>query len=495
MTAPLSLYIHIPFCDHRCAYCDFNAYAGLDHLMEAYTAALVAEIGWWGDRLGRRRVPTVFFGGGTPSRLPLPLLAQVIGAVRSAFAVEADAEWSLEANPGTVDASYFRGLAALGVNRLSIGTQSFDDTELLLLDRIHDGATAEAAFHAARAAGFPNISLDLIFGLEGQTLAGWERNVRRAVALGPEHLSLYALTIEEGTPLAHRVARGSAPEPDGDLQADMYEQAQTILTEAGYEQYEISNWSRPGLACRHNLVYWRDGEWLGLGAGAHSHLDGLRFAVVNSPAGYIRGVGGPNPLAPFPTGKGELLGPGSSYPVTESVTSQREWATGARGEPFGSPLLAGEGQGEGLAAGPSSPTPSASEPPMTPAPLPVTGEGGPPQAGQVRATPPALPLSPDSLRRLAPWLASVEQPDVATAMTDAAVLALRLREGLDLAAFANRFGMPFDAAFPAVQTEMTGYGLLESANGRLRLTERGLLLANEVFSRLTLAAEQAHNNG
>ncbi len=289
-TNPLALYLHIPFCDHRCAYCDFNAYAGLDGLIPAYTDALIAESRAWSPRIEDRPVTSVFFGGGTPSLLPPAPLARLVSTIRSAFAVAPDAEWTLEANPGTVDAAAFRRMRALGVNRISLGVQSFDDEELRRLDRIHDAAAAEAAYHAARAAGFDNISLDLMFGLEGQTLDGWARTLDRAVALAPEHLSLYSLTVEEGTPLARRIARGEAPEPDGDLQAEMYERARTRMAAAGYEHYEISNWARPGRACRHNIVYWRDGDWLGLGAGAHAHLDGTRFAVVNSPAAYTRHI-------------------------------------------------------------------------------------------------------------------------------------------------------------------------------------------------------------
>lgn len=296
--APLSLYLHIPFCDHKCSYCDFNSYAGLDDLMPAYTDALVREVGRWGDELGRRLVPTVFFGGGTPSLLPIPLLARVLAAAQAAFAFSADAEITLEANPGTVDQAYFVGLRGLGVNRVSLGVQSFEDEELRVLDRIHDGTTARAAYAAARAAGFENINLDLIFGLQGQGLAGWRRTLEGAVALAPEHLSLYALTVEEGTGLAAQVARGLAPAPDPDVQAALYEYTVERLARAGYEQYEISNWSRPGLACRHNLVYWRDGEWLGLGAGAHSHLGSTRFAVVRSPAGYIRQMAAAAPPGP-----------------------------------------------------------------------------------------------------------------------------------------------------------------------------------------------------
>jgi oxygen-independent coproporphyrinogen-3 oxidase len=286
----VSLYLHIPFCDHKCSYCDFNSYAGLERLIPAFTDALVHELRAWAAELRGRPVSTVFLGGGTPSLMPLPALARVLDTIRAEYALDCAAEVSLEANPGTVDEPYLRGLLDLGVNRLSIGVQSLDDGELAALDRIHDAAAARRAFAAARAAGFANVNLDLIFGIAGQTLAGWERNLQGAIALAPEHLSLYALTVEEGTPLAAQIARGLAPEPDGDLQATMYERTETILADAGYEQYEISNWCRPGYECRHNLVYWTDGEWLGLGPGAHSHLGGSRFAVVRSPGSYIQRV-------------------------------------------------------------------------------------------------------------------------------------------------------------------------------------------------------------
>lgn len=288
MAVPLSLYLHIPFCDHKCSYCDFNSYAGLERMIPAFTDALVREIGAWAGEMAGRPVPTVFFGGGTPSLLPLDAMARIMAAIRQRYALEPGAEVTLEANPGTVDEAYLRGLRELGVNRLSIGMQSLDDGELATLDRIHDARTAVAAYEMARAAGFDNINLDLIFGLAGQTLDGWRTTLDRALALGPEHLSLYALTIEEGTGLAAQIARGRAPEPDPDLQAAMYEATQDRLAAAGYEHYEISNWALAGRECRHNLVYWQDGEWLGLGPGAHSHLGARRFAVVRSPGTYIQ---------------------------------------------------------------------------------------------------------------------------------------------------------------------------------------------------------------
>jgi oxygen-independent coproporphyrinogen-3 oxidase len=256
-------------------------------MIPAFTDALVHELHAWAPEVRRRSVPTVFFGGGTPSLMPLEQMSRVLDAVRAEYELQPDAEVSLEANPGTVDESYLAGLREMGVNRLSIGVQSLDDSELRALDRIHDARSAVAAYEAARAAGFDNVNLDLIFGLAGQTLSNWETTLRRAIALGPEHLSLYALTIEEGTPLAAQIARRIAPEPDADLQAAMYERTQDLMAAAGYEHYEISNWCRPGFACRHNLVYWQDGDWLGLGPGAHSHLNGSRFAVIRSPSGYI----------------------------------------------------------------------------------------------------------------------------------------------------------------------------------------------------------------
>lgn len=285
---PLSLYLHIPFCDHKCSYCDFNSYAGLERMIPAFTAALVQELGAWSPEMAGRPVPTVFFGGGTPSLLPLDAMAQIMAAIRAGYGLEPDAEVTLEANPGTVDQPYLRGLRELGVNRLSVGVQSLDDGELATLDRIHNARTAVAAYEMARAAGFDNINLDLIFGLAGQSLDGWQTTLDRALDLAPEHLSLYALTIEEGTGLAAQIAQGRAPEPDPDLQAAMYEATQDRLATAGYDHYEISNWARPRRECRHNLVYWQDGEWLGLGPGAHSHLGARRFAVVRSPGTYIQ---------------------------------------------------------------------------------------------------------------------------------------------------------------------------------------------------------------
>src|SRR3990170_5784166 len=268
---PLSLYIHIPFCTLKCAYCDFNSYAGLKELVRPYVDALIAEITLWAEFARGRPVATVFFGGGTPSLLPLPEVERVTSALRERFELQAGAEVTLEANPGTVDLAYLRSLLALGVNRLSLGVQSFHDDELAALDRIHSAAEAKEAYRWALEAGFHRLNLDLIYGLPEQPMARWQATLEQAIELGPDHLSLYALTVEEGTKLAYDIDHGRLPGPDPDAQAAMYEWSLERLARAGYQQYEISNWSRPGQECRHNLTYWRNGEWLGLGAGAHSH--------------------------------------------------------------------------------------------------------------------------------------------------------------------------------------------------------------------------------
>jgi oxygen-independent coproporphyrinogen-3 oxidase len=284
---PFSLYVHIPFCTAKCTYCDFNSYAGQDSLMTPYARAVETEARLWSPHVSGRAVETVFFGGGTPSLLPLPEMEIITNALRSEFDIDPEAEISLEANPGTVDAAHLRGLRRLGFNRVSFGVQSFHDDELRTLERIHDADEVDDAYRWARQAGFEDVNLDLIYGLQWQTLEGWQANLNRAIAMGPEHLSLYALTQEDGTPLTRDVARGRSQGPDLDLQADMFEWSIERMKAAGYRHYEVSNWSRPGRECRHNLTYWRNGDWLGLGAGAHSHLFGERFADAASPSRYI----------------------------------------------------------------------------------------------------------------------------------------------------------------------------------------------------------------
>ncbi len=283
-----AVYLHIPFCIHRCGYCDFNTYAGLEDLIPAYTAALVHEIELVASSAGERLpAQSIFFGGGTPSLLSGAQLASILRALEESFHWLPGIEITLEANPGTLSLASLQEMRSLGVNRLSLGMQSAHPGELRLLERQHDYPQVVRAVSAARQAGFDNLNLDLIYGLPEQALSTWQRSLELALGLHPEHLSLYALTIEHGTPLKRWAKRGLIPEPDPDLAAEMYEWADERLAAVGYEQYEISNWSRPGRACRHNLQYWRGLPYLGLGAGAHGYANGVRTANVLAPAAYI----------------------------------------------------------------------------------------------------------------------------------------------------------------------------------------------------------------
>ncbi len=292
-----SLYFHIPFCRQRCYYCDFNTYAGMERWMPDYTAALCKEIEQVAGRAPERLTAhTLFFGGGTPSLLDLEKIDAILGTVRRFFNLTDDLEASLEANPGTVSLDYLQGLRRLWINRLSFGMQSANPEELRLMGRIHDTSEVIQSVKWARQAGFDNLNLDLIFGLPSQTLEKWQASVELALGLNPEHLSMYALTVEEGTPFFKWTERGLMPQPDDDLAADCYEWAGSRLEEAGFIQYEISNWARNGMdaegsetikACRHNLQYWRCLPYLGFGAGAHGFAGGIRTANVRPIPAYV----------------------------------------------------------------------------------------------------------------------------------------------------------------------------------------------------------------
>ena len=283
----ISLYVHVPFCQTKCPYCDFNTYQGIESLMTPYVDALLAEIAAWGRALDHPPVNTIFFGGGTPSYLPDGALGQIVSTAGQAFSIRRDAEITAEANPGDLTPARASGLLSQGLNRLSIGVQSLDNDLLNLLGRRHDADQAIAAFRTVRDAGFDNVNLDLIYGLPRQSLAQWQDTLQRLAALEPAHISLYCLTVEEGTPLHRWVERGEVPYPDPDLAADMYQYARELLGSLGYHHYEISNWSQPGLASRHNLAYWRNLPYLGVGPGAHSCLGGYRFWDMDSPRCYI----------------------------------------------------------------------------------------------------------------------------------------------------------------------------------------------------------------
>jgi oxygen-independent coproporphyrinogen-3 oxidase len=281
--APLGLYLHIPWCPTRCIYCDFNTYVeGETSLKTRYHAALRREILETGAALERPQLDTIFVGGGTPTTLPPAALIELVETIKTAFALRPGAEVTVEANPGTLSIEYLRELRQGGINRLSLGVQSFNDDELRFLSRLHDAAAARCAVEQARAAGFDNLSLDLIFNLPQQSLAQWQANLDAAIELEPDHLSLYSLIVEPGTPLHRQVTGGQIPWPDDDLAADMYTYALDTLETAGYSHYEISNWAKandeanwqtPRLASAHNLIYWRNQPYLGLGAGAYGTIN------------------------------------------------------------------------------------------------------------------------------------------------------------------------------------------------------------------------------
>ena len=298
LPSEIALYIHIPFCQTKCPYCDFNTYAGIEPLIPSYTEALTTEILHWGALLGNPRVSTIFFGGGTPSYVPSQAIESILEAAYSAFQVTSGAEITMEANPGDLLGEGMSSLSQVGINRLSMGVQSLDDSLLKVLGRRHSSQEAVDAYGAARRAGFANVSLDLMYGLPHQTMEQWRDSLNGVLSLSPryigtsstqpEHLSLYCLTLEEGTPMEQQVRLGELPEPDPDLAADMYLLAEELLGQAGYDHYEISNWARPGKESLHNLTYWHNQPYLGVGPGAHSYLGKWRFHNINSPREYIR---------------------------------------------------------------------------------------------------------------------------------------------------------------------------------------------------------------
>ena len=278
---PAGVYLHIPFCRSRCSYCDFATGMYEGGLAERYVRALVREIETWEDVESPQAVDTIYFGGGTPSLLAPAQIEQILKAVHLRFDVLDGAEITLEMNPGDGGVSAvakqetLREFYRLGINRVSFGAQTFDDRELKQLGRTHTAAEILSTFHALRAAGYANINFDLIAGLPGQTLTGWQRNLAAALKLAPEHLSLYLLDVHEGTPLADQIMRGMRPQPDDDLTAEMYRLMIDQVTAAGYEHYEISNFCRPGFESRHNTKYWTGAAYYGFGCSAHSY-DGAR---------------------------------------------------------------------------------------------------------------------------------------------------------------------------------------------------------------------------
>lgn len=289
---PISIYIHIPMCVKKCAYCDFTSFCGRMKQREAYTEAVCREMREQAAFFGARRVETVFFGGGTPTLMTGAQIGRMLDTLRGCFALAADAEITMEGNPGTLTRENLESYRAAGVNRLSLGVQSLDDGLLRNIGRIHTSGEARAAVAMARAAGFDNLNLDLMLGLPGQTPEQWARTLSEAIALSPEHLSCYSLILEEGTPLYAQAEAGTcAPLPDEDALCEMDDITERLTRAGGYARYEVSNYAKAGRICRHNVVYWECLPYLGIGCAAHSDMDGRRFYNPEDWEGYLHAVG------------------------------------------------------------------------------------------------------------------------------------------------------------------------------------------------------------
>lgn len=285
--SPHSLYIHVPFCTTKCTYCAFNTYVNMEGLIPDYVGALCSEATVVARAQPYTPVHTIFFGGGSPSLLSLEQFARILETVFARFQVAESAEITIEANPNDLNYDYLRGLRGLGINRLSIGMQSAVESELKLFARRHDHAVVRAIWPDIRRSGFDNVNIDLIYGAPYQTIESWRTTLLAALGFEPEHISLYALGLEDGTPLKEWVDSGRVALPDDDLAADMYDLATELLAENGYMQYEISNWCKPGRECRHNLQYWRNLPYIGIGPGAHGFAGGMRYATILSPQRYV----------------------------------------------------------------------------------------------------------------------------------------------------------------------------------------------------------------
>lgn len=286
--SPLAVYVHIPFCPSKCGYCDFNSYAMTGEIVERTSRAIASEI--LNSPLKGRQAKTIFFGGGTPTFLTPEQLIPILEAVLEVHPPDGDIEITSEANPGTADADKFKAMRNAGFNRLSIGAQSFVDSELVRLERVHKASEIERAFGLAREAGFENINLDLMFALPGQSRFVWQSNLSKAFSLAPEHLSLYCLTIEENTKFYKQHLKGQLILPEEDDQIAMYEDACSFAIEHGYEQYEISNFAKPGRECAHNLCYWHGEEYVGYGPGAVGRIGSARYTNMKHPLRYSEAV-------------------------------------------------------------------------------------------------------------------------------------------------------------------------------------------------------------
>ena len=286
----LGLYLHIPYCLHKCGYCDFNSHPENQEESVRYVEALLSELKSYSTTLKSYNVPTVFMGGGTPTILPPSQLKKILDTVRQSFNLTPDCEITIEANPATIKLETLQEIHAAGYNRISIGVQSFDEKELQLLERVHNEEEIHSTVHRARSANFENLSMDLMFALPDQSIEKWQSHLKQATSKNPDHLSTYNLTIEPATAFFKLQEKGKLCLPHEDIQLEMYETTIQVLEDAGYSQYEISNFSKPGMESQHNINYWNNGEYLGVGAGASSYLNGERSKNINLPSIYIREI-------------------------------------------------------------------------------------------------------------------------------------------------------------------------------------------------------------
>lgn len=406
---PHSLYVHIPFCETKCPYCDFNTYSRIEPMLPSYLEALRLEIEIWGDMLRSPLLSTVFFGGGTPSYIPVEGLNSILNTVASSFNISEGVEITLESNPGDLNESTLRNYLDAGVSRLSIGVQSFNDQMLKLLGRRHTSDQAVQAFEAALKAGFTNVSIDLMYGLPYQTMETWSETLNTVKQLDPHHISLYALTLEEGTPMENWVASGRMTDPDPDLAADMYLLAEDRMDSLGYCHYEISNWSKPGFQSEHNLTYWKNLPYLGVGPGAHSYISDCRFQNIRSPREYITRLEVES-----------RENRGSRYGFSESVSND----------------------------------------------LDINYD-----ASEVVSFIESVPV-----------VEKMELVDNNLEMAETMMMGLRLSDGINLDNFAYRFGISPDKVYGIIIDQFVSDGLLEIQSGCIRLTGKGRLLGNEVFS-------------
>jgi oxygen-independent coproporphyrinogen-3 oxidase len=436
----LELYIHTPFCVKKCDYCDFLSFPGNSKTQIRYVHALLEEIRYWGAKLGDYTVPTVYIGGGTPSWLDAGLIAAIMREVFASFPVDDDAEISMECNPGTVTAAKLKAYREVGINRLSIGLQSADNEELKLLGRIHTYEQFLKTYELARYAGFDNINIDLISGIPYQTLEKFIKTLQQVVRLKPEHLSVYSLIVEKGTPFYNRYKFDAVAQQAGirteilPTEDEVYritKATQDILFQAGYRQYEISNFAKPGHASRHNIGYWTRENYLGMGLGAASLLENVRYANTRDLYDYMY--------------------------QCEKLSDKPPEAFSPEGQP------------------------ETAEPPEVAEPQAPAGS-----SGIVELFAPQEPSNiPDN------WHgcnlhATAEVVDRKAQIEEFMFLGLRMNEGIARADFERNFGVPIEAVYLETIKKLRSQGLLQMAEGRITLTDRGMDLANYVMSKFLL---------